>query len=185
MINDIYRYLGVKEQSKELTSKIELLKEEIDKEIKPSFISSTFNISKKENGIELDNTGIVLTGNLVKTHFADVSKVILIIATLSLKSEIILKRMFSRNAESGVIADAILTDKLETFLDEYESNIKKQYKKEKSRISCGYGDLDISFEKPLFDILNASSLGVSINDSYMLLPNKSVIALIGVDEWIS
>ena len=52
----------------------------------------------------------------------------------------------------------------------------------KHRFSAGYGDLDIKFQKVFYDLLKLKEIGVSINDSCMLIPEKSVIAAAGVKQ---
>lgn len=49
------------------------------------------------------------------------------------------------------------------------------------RFSAGYGDLDIKYQKVFFDLLGMDALDVQINEKYMLSPEKSVIALAGVE----
>ncbi len=51
----------------------------------------------------------------------------------------------------------------------------------KHRFSAGYGDLDIKYQKLFYDMLDLSTLNVSLNDKYMLSPEKSVIAVAGVE----
>ncbi len=51
----------------------------------------------------------------------------------------------------------------------------------KMRFSAGYGDLDIAWQKPFYDMLDMGTLGVEINEKYMLSPEKSVIAVAGVE----
>jgi Vitamin B12 dependent methionine synthase, activation domain. len=51
----------------------------------------------------------------------------------------------------------------------------------KRRFSAGYGDLDISGQRPLYDMLDMGSMEVSINEQYLLSPEKSVIAIAGVE----
>lgn len=51
----------------------------------------------------------------------------------------------------------------------------------KRRFSAGYGDLDISYQKVFYDLLDMQTLGVNINDQYLLSPEKSVIAIAGVE----
>jgi hypothetical protein len=51
----------------------------------------------------------------------------------------------------------------------------------KHRFSPGYGDLDISYQKVFFDLLAMQTLGVTINENYLLSPEKSVIAIAGVE----
>jgi hypothetical protein len=52
----------------------------------------------------------------------------------------------------------------------------------KHRFSAGYGDLNIKYQKDFYDILNLSDIGIYINESFMLSPEKSVIALAGLEK---
>lgn len=49
------------------------------------------------------------------------------------------------------------------------------------RFSAGYGDLDIKYQGIFYELLQMKTLGVEINDSYLLIPEKSVIAIAGVE----
>lgn len=49
------------------------------------------------------------------------------------------------------------------------------------RFSAGYGDLEIKYQKDFYDLLGMQSLGVNINDRFLLTPEKSVIAVAGVE----
>jgi cobalamin-dependent methionine synthase I len=51
----------------------------------------------------------------------------------------------------------------------------------KHRFSPGYGDLDISYQKVFYDLLDMQTLDVTINENYLLSPEKSVIAIAGVE----
>jgi len=51
----------------------------------------------------------------------------------------------------------------------------------KHRFSAGYGDLDIRWQKVFYDMLNMETLGVRINEQCLLSPEKSVIAVAGVE----
>ncbi len=59
--------------------------------------------------------------------------------------------------------------------------IRTGQKLTKLRFSAGYGDLDIRWQKPFYDMLGMSSLGVTINEQFLLSPEKSVIAVAGVE----
>ncbi|MFO7942440.1 MAG: hypothetical protein R6U92_07360 [Bacillota bacterium] len=48
------------------------------------------------------------------------------------------------------------------------------------RFSPGYGDVDLSVQLPLFERLQLEELGMSILPSFMLFPEKSVVALGGI-----
>ncbi|NLM76153.1 MAG: methionine synthase [Clostridiaceae bacterium] len=48
------------------------------------------------------------------------------------------------------------------------------------RFSPGYGDFDLSQQAELFRILDAEKFGVSLNEAFMLTPEKSVFAVAGI-----
>jgi cobalamin-dependent methionine synthase I len=51
------------------------------------------------------------------------------------------------------------------------------------RFSAGSGDFSIEYQKKLFEILDPpTSIGLTLNDSYLMTPLKSVTALIGVEK---
>ncbi len=51
----------------------------------------------------------------------------------------------------------------------------------KHRFSAGYGDLDIKYQRVFYDLLEMQTLGVRLNESYLMEPEKSVIAIAGVE----
>ncbi|HOO47200.1 MAG TPA: methionine synthase, partial [Deltaproteobacteria bacterium] len=48
------------------------------------------------------------------------------------------------------------------------------------RYSAGYGDFALENQKIIYDLLMMHELGVSITESYLLVPEKTVTALAGV-----
>lgn len=172
------RYLGLKRVDERTAKLIEEAERESES-LTPSYVSACYTLVRLRDGIGLVGTDIVLRGRLAERHFADSEKIIAVLATLGLKSEILMKKSFAVSATKGVVLDAVYTAKIESFLDEIEEKLKKEYKNLTNRISCGYGDLSIETQKKLFDNLHGERIGVGINDCCMLTPNKSVIALLG------
>jgi cobalamin-dependent methionine synthase I len=61
--------------------------------------------------------------------------------------------------------------------------ISKEAGETKGRYSPGYGDLSLSFQPVLLNELNAAKLlGITLTDSYLMIPRKSISAIIGVKE---
>ena len=49
------------------------------------------------------------------------------------------------------------------------------------RFSPGYGDFDICYQEPVVRMLNcAKTIGLTLTDSFMMTPTKSVTAVIGI-----
>ena len=179
MKEEVLRYLGVKVSDERTEATIDEMTKACE-HIEGIETHRCFDCVFTEEGLVLSGTGTVLKGNMVRKHFGGCGKTVIVLATLGLKSEILFKRIFSLNAGKGVVLDAVYTDKIECFLDETEKELRKEYGEITERISCGYGDLPIETQAELYELLNGERLGVKINDCYMLTPNKSVIALVGV-----
>jgi len=48
------------------------------------------------------------------------------------------------------------------------------------RFSAGYGDFSLENQKIIYDVLKLEQLGISLSDKYMLIPEKSVTAVVGI-----
>ncbi|MFH1877168.1 MAG: hypothetical protein ABH865_09810 [Candidatus Omnitrophota bacterium] len=87
----------------------------------------------------------------------------------------------------AVIYDAVASVAVDNALtwiqDYYRRELLRENKTVLSkRISCGYADFSLSFQKAFYKILGLSRLGVTITKSYMLVPEKSVTAVTGIVE---
>ncbi len=79
-----------------------------------------------------------------------------------------------------LIADCIASSAIECFCDRLNSVIS-QGKDTKPRFSLGYGDTELKYQADLLQFLDAEkTLGISLSDSMMMTPKKSVTAFIGV-----
>lgn len=79
---------------------------------------------------------------------------------------------------------AIGSERVEALCDEFENEIKKEISDEETfsrpRFSPGYGDLSLDIQKEIFSLLDCSrKIGVSLGDSLLMTPSKSVTAIIG------
>lgn len=184
-IIEVARYLKVPRDIPEQTKAtiIEMLA--ISNKLTPQKKVAFFDIENNDKGIKLLGTNIILEGVLAKKHFVSCKKLIVVLATLGMQSELLLKEYFAKNAEKAVVLDACFTVGIENYLDRVEKEFCADGLSITTRISCGYGDLKLEYQKDLLDLLDGKKIGVFQNDSYMLTPNKSVIALIGVKNEIN
>lgn len=53
----------------------------------------------------------------------------------------------------------------------------------KHRFSAGYGDLDIKYQGVFFDFLDMGTLEVKLNENFLMEPEKSVIAIAGIESY--
>lgn len=84
-----------------------------------------------------------------------------------------------------VVFDAVASEMVDaalTWITEYFSTQLRRENKvlTKTRFSCGYGDFKLSNQKIIYDMLELDRIGVGIADTFILLPEKSVTAIVGV-----
>lgn len=90
------------------------------------------------------------------------------------------------DAALGVILDSVASETADAALDWMVDFLNKLIRREGKvltdmRYSPGYGDLPLENQKTIFDVLNLDKLGLGITDRFMLIPEKSVIAIAGVE----
>ena len=185
---EVLRYLGVKgSPEKSLLELIDTISKRAHEEIFPKRIVLNLPVKKTCDGFLIDGSSTILKGKLICETLNDCSSVYIFAATLAHDAEMLLKNYFSFSELSGTVCDAVLTAYIESFCDEIEKEIAQQETKNgryvKQRISCGYGDFSLEYQKVFFDLLKITKLiGVKLLDSFMMYPNKSVTALIAVSD---
>lgn len=111
---------------------------------------------------------------------------VLIAATLSTSVDLLLHRYVKLDLTRAVILQACSAAMIEAYLNAFEEMLDEDLKPKglmrHPRYSPGFGDFTLAYQKPLLNSLNASKLiGVTqAEDSEMMLPSKSVTAVIGI-----
>jgi hypothetical protein len=91
------------------------------------------------------------------------------------------------NAAAAVVLDAVASVSADMILDWIMDMFNKMLAREARRLtrrrySPGFGDLHLSSQAAIFRLLDLSSLKLSLNDSMMLSPEKSVLAVAGIER---
>ena len=92
------------------------------------------------------------------------------------------RRLSVLSAADALLSQRIGLDAVERTMDELEERLRLEVevegKKLKPRRSPGYGDLPLELSRRILDELDATKkIGVSITDSNLLVPSKSVTAI--------
>lgn len=151
--------------------------------VKTSYLRCTVK-SAAAGTVVLDN-GIVFKSNLLSELFNGCPEAVLMASTTGQGVvDTRDKEMASGNASLSLIIDATASETADAGLDWMQNFLDKLLSKEglglTRRYSPGYGDLDLSAQKPIFEALELQRIGISINDRFILSPEKSVIAVAGV-----
>jgi hypothetical protein len=187
--NEVLRYLGYRGQNIDVN--IESLLEECINELhmiyKEKNIYNIFNIERHDSHIILKDTTLSLDGEDIRNHLIHSEKCALMAATIGLEVD---KRiaLYSRvNLTKGIILDACASTAIEWLCDSLEEEIRGKAKnmgyKITSRFSPGYGDFPIEIQKDVVEVLKAyERIGLTVNESHIMIPRKSVTAVIGFQK---
>ena len=186
---EVLRYLGHNGQEidSDLNLRINECIKETKKEIDTKYIYEIYDIKNDLdlNTIEFKNTNLILKSKDVSELLKDCDKCVLMCATLGFNIEKNIRRYSYNNLTKGIIIDACATTSIEEVCDLVQDSIlDKVAKEEKSltmRYSPGYGDLDISANRDILNVLDAHrKIGVTVTNTGIMIPRKSVVALIGI-----
>ncbi len=173
-------FLKMKEGGDELLERAGKLLEE---NIRPRYVFRVCGIGFSESGTVC--AGLILPGNDIKRHLEGYESAVLMCVTLGEGAEKAVRAASASSRALGAVADAAASALAELAADEAERLILSSLgaKRSSSRFSPGYGDLPLGIQGAFLDFLKAKKrLGVGLTEGCMMLPRKTVTAVIGVEK---
>lgn len=174
--SEALRYLGYKgkpdEQTMALISRAE---REFTEIVTPSFC---FRVMEKSD------CGHILIGSDIKNHLKSSEKIILFAATLGAVGDRLVRSAEVSDMAYAVVADAYASALIEDYCDKCEEKINAVTGGNFTfRFSAGYGDYPISLQSDFIKLLSADKrIGLTVTENHILIPRKSVTAVIGITE---
>lgn len=143
-------------------------------------------IKKTDNDtVELEN-GIKLKSGQLSALLMNSKELIIMAATCGATPVAeAQKQMAEGRPAYAIVIDAVASETADAGLDWIQDFVtaieRKNGRKVTRRFSPGYGGLDLSAQKPLFSELQLENIGITITDKFILIPEKSVIAVAGIE----
>ena len=184
-IDDAVRYMGAGNGNPEIRLSAARIAEELEKAVQPRFIWRVFSLERTSDGILLTEAGRMLTGSLAKKMLAECDRLVLMACTLGAAFDAMLRTREARDMAEAVMLDACGSAWAEAGCDAAEAEIAARFSGMylTDRFSPGYGDLPLESQDWILEALNAGRrLGVTVNASHLLIPAKSVTAVIGLSD---
>lgn len=185
---DIYKRLGYRISTTEID---ENQNKNIMKSIDYSFNFCNFQASYLRLDVIKENENTVRINDLIIeskdfSNFLSNSREVFILGT-TCGNEIVKLRneLTKKDFYGSVIADATGSESVESFTQWLNDYLQKIILKEgksltKIRYSPGYGDFALSYQKDICNMLQLDKIGIKISDTFILDPEKSVTAFIGI-----
>jgi len=184
--DEVIRYLRIKGKADPETERLvdECIKE-CEGKAKPRYFYRICGLSFKESGVLVD--GLKLPGQDIKKHLSGCSKAALMAATLGIEMDRLINFYLVKDIGRSLILDACATAMIEAVCDECQEKIREEAENLgfniTDRFSPGYGDLPIEIQSEFIRVLDtARKIGLHCSQNSILIPRKSVTAIIGLNE---
>ena len=114
-------------------------------------------------------------------------KIILFAATVGIGIDRLIKMSVVTSPAMALAFQALGAERVEALCDSFCNDIKKRYNElgytTTTRISPGYADIPLLLQKDIFAVLECQKrIGLTLNESLLMSPTKSVTAIVGVKK---
>lgn len=186
--NEIWRYAGYKGSPNEINRELIKVLEEVKKDLIGAF---SYKVCYRRMELKWENSEPLLpfssnSKSLVRL-LTDCNEIILFAATIGLETDRYIAKQQKISPVKALIANAYGAERIERLCDAFGDCLQKDLESENlfttKRFSPGYGDLPLKAQIEIFNLLDCSrQIGVSLNESLLMSPSKSVTAIMGLKK---
>lgn len=168
--------------SAEILSAVDKVCESLERTAKPKYVWREFPLELSGDRVIID--GHIIESKRLAAHLNGCKDAAILAATLGTEADIIIRRNFALGTVNGTAAQAAGAAMIEQVLDNAcEEIAASSGLSTKSRFSPGYGDLGLDCQHLLLTLCDATKrIGITLTDSLMMIPTKSVTAIVGLCE---
>ena len=185
-LDEVLRYMGCPPDLADqgLRSLAQQACGQILREARPRWAWRCFDVAEELEGVRL-SCGLLLPGRDLKRHLEGCRRAVLFCATLGVQVDSFIRRAQSVDMLHGLALDCAADTAVEQVCDQIEAELQGQFPGcfFPFRYSPGYGDLPLTLQNELLDLLDAPRrVGLTASVSHILIPRKSVTAILGVAD---
>ena len=189
--SEIARYLGYQKVAvpdEQVSTLIKAAADEMLDVIQPQRVCEKFDLTveydeKKDFGLVAFSDVTIKSKDLAR-NLRDCSQIVLFAATLGPQCDQLIRRAQVKDQVKAAVFQATGAMYIEKCVDLLNEKIKQdaeaQGKTTRPRSSPGYGDLSLEVQKSFFRLLPCQRIGLTLMDTLIMSPEKSVTAFVGV-----
>ncbi len=143
--------------------------------LKPKLCFAVLPVSLTGDTVIFDTVSVRSRG--LAAFLAGADHAVLFAATVGPDADRLISRAGATSPVRALLLDAFFTERVEALCDLFTA----QYTKPDDRFSPGYDDLPLDFQKTMFSLLDCPrKIGLTLGESLLMMPTKSVTAIIGI-----
>lgn len=182
---EIYRYLGYRGISpdEETDRRIRKCVADLNRVITPKNVYESFPLETGNGCVRF--AGLEVRSSDLIRNLKDSTRITMLAVTIGHGVDKLIRRAEVSDMLDAAIFQAAGAAMVESYIDTVNEQIRQEAKAEgyslRPRFSPGYGDLPLSMQTDFERILKMSrNCGIALTDTYLMVPSKSVTALIGM-----
>ena len=182
---EILRYAGVSGDAPELNALLQECLDEMAGKLVYRACYREFAVTHYDSYLDL---GFIKTESVgLKKNLYGCESIILFAATVGMEIDRLIARYATVSPTKSLMFQAIGAERIESLCEAFCREIAEEKAKigfqTRPRFSAGYGDFPLEAQKEIFAVLDCSrKIGLTLNQSLLMSPSKSVTAIIGVGK---
>ena len=182
-MREVLRYMG----AEKATDEMQTLLAECTEEAREVFVCRVcFRVfDVRTDGDDVDLGFARVESRALRKNLDGCDRAVLFAATVGLEIDRLITRYSRLSPSRALCFQALGAERIEALCDAFCERMKQEYQKFgfglRPRFSPGYGDLPLSLQRDIFNALDCPKrIGLSLNESLIMSPTKSVTAIIGI-----
>ena len=181
---EILRYAGCKKADNEISALVKSCIDEINDKLTYKVCYRQFDVKIGDDFCDFG--AFTLRSKNLALNLNGCKSAILFAATIGVGIDRLIAKYGRISPSKALMFQAIGSERIEALCDAFCADISKEYNVgTKPRFSPGYGDLPLSAQKDMFAVLSPEKqIGLTLTDSLLMSPSKSVTAIVGLSDKI-
>ena len=176
---EILRYMGCRSDESEISALVRSLLPEAMQAVSARVCYGEFDV--RVDGDNVDFGFARVCSQALAQRLDGCTRAVIFAATVGIGMDRLIARYATLSPAKALCIQSIGTERVESLCDTFEEMITEG-KKARGRFSAGYGDLPLEFQREIFRALDCPKrIGLSLNESLLMSPSKSVTAIIGIE----
>ena len=152
----------------------------------------SYRVCWREFPVTCDETGFDLgfartESASLRRHLMGCDRIVLFAATVGLNMDRLIARCSAVSPARALMLQAVGAERIEALCDLFCGDISRRAagdgKRARPRFSPGYGDLPLELQRDIFRVMDCQrAIGLTLNESLLMSPSKSVTAIIGIGK---
>lgn len=185
--SEIYRYLGHKQGmdiSCEVSAMVEEVLETVLKNSVPKVCYKRFDVKIED---EIDFGFLQVKSEELARNLAECAETVIFAATIGIFTDRQIQKESLLSPAKACVYQAVGATVIEAVCDDFNEWLLQEEAKKgnvlKPRYSPGYGDVALLVQKDICrELETAKHIGITLTDSMLMIPEKSVTAFIGIKK---